>query len=546
MDIMLLTYLIIPFCLIALLLLLLKNNRVLFVIALSSIFVSIQFMLVFSFTRGYDDISFIMSFVYPLYSTTFLFILCFVLGMIFTLAQKKVNYKELGYIILYFCCAMGIIFADKFSIMITFWEAMAVVSTLIILQSHENNKVYIAFKYLVIHIFGGTLILLGASNYLFSFNSDIIPPDGSLALNNIGNYLILCGILVNLAVPPFSSWLSDGYSKCSPIASVFLCIFTTNSALFMLIKLFYGTDLLIYIGIFTASYGLFFSIIQTSIRRMLALSVIHQIGIILIGVASIKYFDGFFFSYIAVSALYKMGLFMFAAILIKEFQTDNIYHLKNIINLKSILGVVFLIISLQSLCLPITSGYIVKSYITESVSSVNKQWLDMIMLFLLAGVALNIGIRLPFYIINFKNTSDKMKLEKKVLNIPFLLSIVILQGFFLAHSYLYFNITSIINAFELLSLGIMLFILINYFSNGKEKNLLKLIEQGKDKLVMYTIKVLRIISSDKLQSKLVGSIMFVYDKSSEKINHNQLTPGVIVSLSLVLLLLLYSVFRISH
>ena len=46
--------------------------------------------------------------------------------------------------------------------------------------------------------------------------------------------MILIGVLVNAAAPPFSAWLPDAYPEASAGGTVFLSAFTTKSAVLTL------------------------------------------------------------------------------------------------------------------------------------------------------------------------------------------------------------------------------------------------------------------------------------------------------------------------
>lgn len=541
---MILTNLILPLIVIALGLLIVDNKKYLFLLAISSIIVTAFFMVSYTITDSYNDIVFITNFTYPLYSMVLLFCVSFILGVSFILSQQEINYKELGTIILYFPCSIGVLFAESFIELIIYWELLSLTATLVILQSTDKDKKYVALKYFVIHALGGVMLIAGTSDYVRVFGSDIFPVDNALSVTNIGNLLILGGILINLALPPFSSWLVDGYSKCSPNASIFLSIFTTKSALFVLLKLFYGSELLIYIGIFIGAYGLIFSLFESSIRRILSMSIIQQLGIIIVGIASVKTFDGFIITYITVNVLYKIIAFMLSAILIKRYNTDNIYELKNSINLKSFLGISLLITSLQSIGLPITGGFVVKSYLVDTISLLSMPWLDYIMMILFAGVALNIGIKMPYYLINFKNTSNKIILGNYSKNIVLLIVIFLLEAVFIFQGGQYFEASYIFHSLEFIALGVGLFVLSALLINTKEDKVRLKINKVKSLSAYATVYSLSFLASGKPMSKLHYYSSTWYFKMVALIKStNNLSSRNMITWTLILFILLYISLR---
>jgi multicomponent Na+:H+ antiporter subunit D len=538
---MILTNLILPLIVIALGLLMVDNKKYLFLLAISSIMVTVFFMVSYTITDSYDELVFITNFTYPLYSMVLLFCVSFILGVSFVLAQKDINYKELGTIVLYFPCSIGVLFAENFIELIIYWELLSLTATLVILASTDKDKKYVALKYFVIHALGGVMLVAGTSDFVRAFGSDVFPIDNALSLTNLGNLLILGGILINLALPPFSSWLVDGYSKCSPNASIFLSIFTTKSALFVLLKLFYGSELLIYVGIFIASYGLIFSLLETSIRRILSMAIIQQLGIIIIAIGSVKTFDGFIITYITVNVLYKIIIFMLAVILIKRYGTDNIYELKNSINLRSILGISLLITSLQAVGLPLTGGFIVKNYLISTISSLSLQWLDYLMIILLTGVALN---KITYYIINFKSTSNKIIVDSYSKKIVLLIAIFLLEGVFISHSTEYFEFSYLLHSFEFIALGIGLFIISALLLNTKEDKIREKINNLKSFSASITLDTLSYMSSDKPMSKLNKYSSTFYFKLVALIkNTNNLSSRNMITWILILFILLYISLR---
>ncbi|MDR2008051.1 MAG: hypothetical protein LBQ34_03655 [Alphaproteobacteria bacterium] len=542
---MVLINLILPLLAIAIGLLTLKNKKHLFLLAMASGIITVIFMISYTITDGYSSLVFLSEFIYPLYSMMLLFGISFMLGMAFVLSQNKTNYRELGIIVGYFAFTMGILFAENFITLIIYWELASVSGTLIILQSNSERKKYVALKYFVIHSLGGVMLIAGATDFVRILHTEDFPLDYALNINNIGNILILGGILINLALPPFSSWLVDGYSECSPNASIFLSIFTTKSALFVLFRLFHGAEILIYVGIFIAVYGLIFSLFESSLRRILAMSIIHQLGIIIIGVAAMKSFDGFLITYVAVSVLYKLILFMLAAILINKYRTDNIYTLRNSINLKSFLGVALLLCSFQAVGLPLTGGFVVKTYLVDVVGSLDISWLYYVIIILFAGVAVNIGIKVPYYLINFKSTSHKIIMDNNFAkSATIITTIVLLEAIFVLHGIQYFSLGYILHSLEVLAFGMAMFILSALFINKREEKWQVQFNSFKDSSLKISSTVLQGLTSEKPMANVVNYYGLWLNKVSSliKITTN-LSMRYMITFIMIFTILLYLALR---
>ena len=102
----------------------------------------------------------------------------------------------------------------------------------------------------------------------------------------VPRWLILAGFLVNAGAPPLSAWLPDAYPESSWSGMVFLSAFTTKTAVYVLLRGFPGTELLIYVGLFMVFYGIVYAILENDMRRILAYSIVNQVGFMVAASAS--------------------------------------------------------------------------------------------------------------------------------------------------------------------------------------------------------------------------------------------------------------------
>ena len=71
---------------------------------------------------------------------------------------------------------------------------------------------------------------------------------------------MLLGFMINGAVPPLHAWLSDDLSEATVTGTVFLSAFTTKSAVYVLLRAFPGSELLIWLGTIMALYGIVYAV----------------------------------------------------------------------------------------------------------------------------------------------------------------------------------------------------------------------------------------------------------------------------------------------
>ena len=179
--------------------------------------------------------------------------------------------------------ALGVTFAGDFLSLYIFWELMAVSSVFLVWLRREESAVAAGFRYLLVHVVGGLFLLAGIVLHWSAV--------GSLAFGDMGMFsggaawtLILIAFLINAAVPPFGAWLPDAYPEATVTGGVFMTAFTTKSAVYVLIRGFAGTELLVWLGAAMAVYGVVYAVLENDARRLLAYHIISQVGYMVCGV----------------------------------------------------------------------------------------------------------------------------------------------------------------------------------------------------------------------------------------------------------------------
>ncbi len=171
-------------------------------------------------------------------------------------------------------------FAGDLITLFVFWEMMAIGSTLVILCGGKGSE-HAAFRYAALHLLGGVLLMAGIAGEIQATGSVAF---GKLDASTVSRCLILAGFLINAGAPPLSAWLPDAYPQASWSGMVFLSAFTTKTAVYVLIRGFPGTELLIWIGLFMVFYGIIYAILENDMRRILAYSIVNQVGFMVTGI----------------------------------------------------------------------------------------------------------------------------------------------------------------------------------------------------------------------------------------------------------------------
>ena len=182
--------------------------------------------------------------------------------------------------------ALGVTFAGDLITLAVFWELMAISSTLLVWTSRNRSAAAAGFRYLLVHVFGGLLLLAGIVMH--------VAETGSVAFEKMEPFaeaaspaawmLILVAFLINAAVPPLGAWLPDAYPEATVTGAVFMTAFTTKTAVYALIRGFPGVELLVWLGAIMAVYGVVYAVLENDARRLLAYHIISQVGYMVCGV----------------------------------------------------------------------------------------------------------------------------------------------------------------------------------------------------------------------------------------------------------------------
>ena len=211
--------------------------------------------------------------------------------------------------------ALGVTLAQDWLTLIFFSELMAATSLFLIWCKKTPASRQAGYRYLLVHMFGGNLLLAGI--FLKVSAGDYLVMPLAQGPWDTAFWLICLGISINAAVVPLHAWLVDAYPEGTVTGSVFLSSFTTKVAVYCLIRIFAGTDFLIWFGVLMALYGACYAIMENDMRRLLSYHIVSQVGFMVAGVGlgtamALNGATAHAFSHI----LYKSLLFMCAGAII--------------------------------------------------------------------------------------------------------------------------------------------------------------------------------------------------------------------------------------
>lgn len=282
--------------------------------------------------------------------------------------------------LLYAGCALFVVFAGGWLPFFVGWEGMALASTGVILAARTPHASRVAFRYLLVHLFGGVVLLCGIALLpgdasFFSFEGLHGDHVLSLGRDGLAAWLIFLGFAVNAAVWPVAAWLPDAYPEASPTGTVLLGTYTTKTAVFAFAFFFAGETLLCLLGAGMAIYAVLYALSTRNYRRLLAYSLVGQVGFMLcaVGVGG-ALGQGAAAAHAQMHVLYKSLLFMTAgAVLLRTGQPLG-GGLGGLARRMPITAACAVVGAAAISAVPLTNGYLSKSLILDAVHGSPERW----------------------------------------------------------------------------------------------------------------------------------------------------------------------------
>ncbi len=306
-------------------------------------------------------------------------------------------------------CALGVTLAKDWMTMILFWEALAITSLFLIWCRNTPASRKAGFRYLLVHMLGGNLLLGGI--FLKVSQGDFLITNLSSGAHDIAFWAILIGVAVNAAIPPVNAWLVDAYPEGTITGSVFLSSFTTKVAVYSLIRIFAGTELLMGFGCFMALYGAAYALMENDMRRLLGYHIISQVGFMVAGVGvgtamAINGAAAHAYSHI----LYKSLLFMCAGAIIYATGIRKINQLGGMAKKMPFVAICFFVAAFSISGVPLFNGFISKTItIAASLEAGHELVYNMLELASI-GTFLSITLKMGYFIF-LRSAKNEVKLS---------------------------------------------------------------------------------------------------------------------------------------
>ena len=340
-------------------------------------------------------------------------------GIIFSLmtfagglyALRQASATELAAANAYAAGALGVTFSGDLLSLFVWWEVMAIASSLVVWCGGRERSRAAGFRYAVMHIAGGLILMVGIIGVIsVSGDTDVRVLTGQADTLGMWVWFVLAGVLVNTAAPPVSAWLADAYPEASPTGTVFLSAFTTKSAVLTLILLFPGEPLLIGVGLWMVFYGILYALLENDARRILAYSVVNQVGFMVcaVGIGTTVALNGAS-AHAFAHIMYKALLFMSAGVVLHRTGLSRCTDLGGLFRTMPVTTICGIIGALAISSFPLTSGYTTKTLISVAADESGLVLVYFLLAAASAGVFLHAGIKFPWFVFFQKDSGLRPK-----------------------------------------------------------------------------------------------------------------------------------------
>jgi multicomponent Na+:H+ antiporter subunit D len=318
------------------------------------------------------------------------------IGCIYGLHVKETGQHIAAF--LYVGGSLGVTLCGDYLTLFIFWELMAFSSTFLVWYRKKRRSIEAGFRYLLVHTAGG-LVLLAGIFLRYKNIHDLSFVQVATNSATFADYLIMVGFMLNAAVPPIHAWLPDAYPEASVSGAVFMCAFTTKTAVYALARGFPGFEALAILGAIMTLYGVGYAAIENDARRILAYHIVSQVGFMVcgIGIGTAMAVNGAI-AHAYAHIIYKGLLFMGAGAVLEMTGKSKLNELGGLYK-RMPWAMIFTVIGGISISgFPLTSGFISKSMTIAAAGEHHRVGLMIMMILASVGTFLSVGIKLPYFI----------------------------------------------------------------------------------------------------------------------------------------------------
>ncbi len=322
------------------------------------------------------------------------------IGAVYALHEDRPAEQSAG--LVYLGGALGVTLAGDLLTLFVFWELMALAAAAIVFIGGRPGSAGAGMRYLMVHLFGGVLLLSGILLRAAQTGSLAFGPM-TADLGSPAAWLIMAGFLLNAAAPPLGAWLPDAYPRASVTGAILMTAYTTKSAVYALIRGFPGAEPLIWLGAVMTVYGVVYAMLENDARRLLSYHIISQVGYMVCGagIGTRLALNGAS-AHAAAHILYKGLLFMAAGAVLHVTGKSRLSELSSGEGAEGPLwrkmpatAALYLAGAAAISSFPLFSGFVSKAMTVSAAGETGAALPYLLLTLASAGTFLSVGLKLP-------------------------------------------------------------------------------------------------------------------------------------------------------
>jgi NADH-quinone oxidoreductase subunit M len=294
----------------------------------------------------------------------------------FTAVRKDVKLFYAMLLLIQFAM-LGTFVAQDLFVFYIFWETMLIPMFLIIGVWGGERRIYATLKFVLYTAFGSILMLAAVIYLVWSLQetsgiTSFAFADLQRAQLPLRTQIILfCafGLSFAIKVPmvPLHTWLPDAHVEAPTAGSVILAGVLLKMGTYGFMKLGFPlfpdagrelAPLIMALGTLSIVYGACLALVQNDIKKIIAYSSISHLGYVMLGLASLDLIgiQGAMVQMVS-HGLTAAGLFLMVGMIYERCHTRDLAAYGGLAKLLPVYSVFFMILTLASIGLPMTSGF---------------------------------------------------------------------------------------------------------------------------------------------------------------------------------------------
>jgi multicomponent Na+:H+ antiporter subunit D len=296
-------------------------------------------------------------------------------------------------LMVYIAGGIGAVLAGDLISLFVFFELIAIGGTLLIMAGRTEASLRAGVRYLVFQVAAGVTLLAGILTYSAGTGDWQF---GHIGLDQPGGWLILLAFGIKSGFPLLHNWIMDAYPKASLTGQAVLVAVTTKVGIYGLGRSFSGEEILVVIGTVMALWPLFFALVENDLRRVLAYTMMVQLGIMVVaaGIGSDLAIDGIAM-HIVMDVLFKMTLFMALGVLVYRLGTTRADQLGGLWRAMPLTTACVVVAIAANAAVPLTGGFLSKKLLMGAIQYSDYSYALWLVLLSLSGLSmLYLGLRI--------------------------------------------------------------------------------------------------------------------------------------------------------